>query len=593
MKMIKSYIYTFILMAISFSVNAQENNKSKEEGDKKLGSEVINVVKAYSPEVSDAYKIMVSPEERNEDTNVEKQNYQTFSTDVVSTYKPSKISSKKQAKQKLEKPFNNFAKFAFGNYTTPYLELYMNNKKVKNQRYGVHVKHLSSQGGIEGVKLNDAFVNSSIDGFYWKQFKNYQLKTNLEYNYQSINWYGVPEVFNTEDIAKDVNIGQYYQTIQADASLINNVKRNTSVFKSTDFSAYRMWDRYGSYENRVVLGGDFSIPVEDNSIKLKVDLDYINNGFNQSYADMTSIKNSYLNISAAPSYEIIKDNISLNIGVIFAYSADLEGDNNQFRVLPDITASVNIIDDLMIVYGGLEGELKQNSLQQIVSEMPYISPTQTISPSTKQYNAYVGLKGKLLSNLSYNTSIGFSKENGFIHYSKNPYILTPNSVDGWGYNNSFSALQDTVSVVTFNAGLDYNPIKNLMIGAELEYNNYSSKNYEYVYNKPNVKVTITGEYSFLEDFKVGTSMYYVGKRYYSNYVTTFGPDIFAPVPSPKFETGGELDAFFDLNFSASYDITKQFSAFVMFNNVLNQNYELYKDYPLQAFQVMGGVTYKF
>jgi len=172
----KIFIYTTIIGFLSVSVFAQEKKND-------LGTEVINVVKAYNPEVSDAFKIRISPEE--EAAKVKKQNieYTPMSTDVVSTFSPSKIRAKSQVvKNRYGKDvLDNYIVLGYGNYKTPLVEFYMNNAKVKEQRYGVHVQHLSSEGGIRDVRFNDAFMTTSIDGFYWKQFKNYQLKTGLEY----------------------------------------------------------------------------------------------------------------------------------------------------------------------------------------------------------------------------------------------------------------------------------------------------------------------------------------------------------------------------------------------------------------------------
>ncbi|MCK5906742.1 MAG: hypothetical protein KAG37_04080, partial [Flavobacteriales bacterium] len=269
----KIFIYTTLISLLSISVSAQDKKKD-------LKPEVINVVKAYNPEVSDAFKIKTSPD--NEVDDVKKQNieYKPMSTDVVSTFAPSKIKAKSQARKgRSSEALDNYVVLGFGNYKTPLFELYMNNEKVKEHRYGVHVQHLSSEGGIEDVRFNNAFMNTSIDGFYWKQFKDYQLKTGLEYKYQSINWYGVPDSVITDELVDKINVGQYYQTIQGDASYTYNGKNGDAIFKKSSFTAYRMWDRYDSFENRIKLDGDFAIAVEDQFIKVRAEVDFVDTYF--------------------------------------------------------------------------------------------------------------------------------------------------------------------------------------------------------------------------------------------------------------------------------------------------------------------------
>ena len=573
----KIFIYSTIISFLSVAVSAQDKKTD-------LGTEVINVVKAYNPEVSDAFKIKIAPDDEVDKITKQKIEYNPMSTEVASTFAPNNIRAKSQPRNnRSNNTLNNFVVLGYGNYRTPLVEVYLNNKKVKEERYGLNIKHLSSEGDIEDVRFNNSFMNTSIGGFYWKQFKNYQLKTNLEYKYQSINWYGVPNSAITDNLVDNLNVGQYYQTIQGDASYTYNGKKRDAIFKKSSFTAYRMWDRYDSFENRIKLDGDFAIAIEDQFIKINAEVDFIDTYFAQNIDATGDISNKFLNIGITPSFSIIKENVTLDLGLSAVYSADLSGDDSQFRLFPKVSASVNIIDDLMIAYASIDGEMRQNSLQDIAVEMPYLSPTMEVTPTSVQYNVSAGIKGKLLADLSYNTNISFRKENGFIQFidSKGNFPLagTPNGWDAW---NSFNAVQDTVSIFEFFAEVEYTVIKDLNVSASFMFNGFSSENYDKVYNRPKLKISATANYRFMEDFTVGTSMYFVGERNYIN----------NPVSATVSEEG-QLPSYFDLNLNAGYDINKKLGAFLRLNNILNKNYELYKNYPVQGFQIMAGATYKF
>ena len=569
----KILIYTTIISLFSISVFAQEDKKD-------LGTEMINVVKAYNPEISDAFKIKYSPEDGVDEVKKQKLEYKPISTDVASTYTPSKIGAKSQPRKGRSKnALDNFFILGYGNYKTPLVELYMNNEKVKEHRYGLHLQHISSEGGIENVRFNDAFMSSSIDAFYWKQFKDYQLKTNIAYSYQSVNWYGVPDAIITDALVDDLNTGQYYQTFQGDASYTYNGKKDDAIFKRSSFTAYRMWDRYDSYENRIKAEGDFAIPLEGQFIKINANIDFMDNYFAQNMDTTGDVINRYFNIGVTPSFEMIKENVTLNLGLNLVYSADLDGDNSQFRVFPKVEASVNIVDNLMIAYAGLGGELKQNSFQSVVEEMPFLSPTMEITPSTVQYDFTLGLRGKLTSSLAYNTSMSYKKENGFIQFMDSKGSTSSNGWESW---NSFDAVQDTVKVFSFNAGVDFIAMKDLNVSANLNFNSFSSQNYDKVYNRPDFKISAMADYRFLEDFTVGTAMYFVGTRNYLNNPLSTG-----------ITEEGQLPSYFDLNLNAGYDVTKKLGTFLRLNNILSQNYELYKNYKVQGFQVMAGLSYKF
>ena len=61
--------------------------------------------------------------------------------------------------------------------------------------------------------------------------------------------------------------------------------------------------------------------------------------------------------------------------------------------------------------------------------------------------------------------------------------------------------------------------------------------------------------------------------------------------SPKEEV--TLKGFFDLNFSMDYTFLKRWTVFVNFNNVTGKHYERWTNYPVQGFQVLGGLKYRF
>jgi hypothetical protein len=56
--------------------------------------------------------------------------------------------------------YNNYATLGFGNYRTLNAELFVN-QELNNNDYVGMFRHLSSQGGITGVELDDRFYDSS------------------------------------------------------------------------------------------------------------------------------------------------------------------------------------------------------------------------------------------------------------------------------------------------------------------------------------------------------------------------------------------------------------------------------------------------
>jgi len=161
----------------------------KKEGN--IGSEVVNVVKPYSPTVADAVKVPENPV--LDDAGNEKKetiNYSIFSFPVASTFAPAKGRAEGVEKAEKERLFNNYATLGVGNYGTVNAELFVNQELGNDDYVGGMIRHLSSQGGINGVELDDKFYDTSLDAVYGANYDDMSWYLDLGYQNQVYNWYG-------------------------------------------------------------------------------------------------------------------------------------------------------------------------------------------------------------------------------------------------------------------------------------------------------------------------------------------------------------------------------------------------------------------
>jgi outer membrane receptor protein involved in Fe transport len=54
-----------------------------------------------------------------------------------------------------------------------------------------------------------------------------------------------------------------------------------------------------------------------------------------------------------------------------------------------------------------------------------------------------------------------------------------------------------------------------------------------------------------------------------------------------------LKNYFDLNAHVGYKYNERLTGFLRLNNIANQNYERWLNYPVQGFQFLIGASYKF
>ena len=90
-------------------------------------------------------------------------------------------------------------KAGFGLYTTPLGELYYDQTRSRENAYGVHVKHLSSNGGLDDVGPSDYSFNS-IDGYYNHYLDDHEVGGKLIYDRRRVSYYGYPSNDSIEDV---------------------------------------------------------------------------------------------------------------------------------------------------------------------------------------------------------------------------------------------------------------------------------------------------------------------------------------------------------------------------------------------------------
>ena len=114
----------FLTFQFSFSQKNGEN----------IGTEVVNVVKPYTPTISDAFKVKETPTLDDDDTS-KKENiqYTIFSFPVASTFAPSKGKAANVDKSAEEKIYSNYLTLGAGNFGTINAELFV----TENIRYTI------------------------------------------------------------------------------------------------------------------------------------------------------------------------------------------------------------------------------------------------------------------------------------------------------------------------------------------------------------------------------------------------------------------------------------------------------------------------
>ncbi|QHI36343.1 hypothetical protein IMCC3317_17050 [Kordia antarctica] len=567
------------IVAIFFMANlASAQDKDKDKDKETIGTEVVNVVKPYTPSVSDAFKIKQTPSLNDKETATKKEiKYAIFSFPVASTFTPAKGKAEGLKKAKREKLYNTYISLGLGNYNTAALDFYTSRAISRDETFDISLRHHSSQGGIDGVELDDKFFDTKLDLAYINRSRDLSWKAKAGYQHQVYNWYGLPEGFLTPSQIGTIDEQQTYHNIY----LGGDVKMDDSFFNGGKVQYRRMFDAASSGENRLILQPEFEVEIAGELIKTIVDVDYVGGTFKNNYFGTGSIDYSILKAGISPSLVILRDDLTVNLGAAIYYGLDAENSTNDIFVYPRITAQYRLNGDNIIAYAGLEGDLKQNSYYDFVQTNYFVSPTLAIAPTDQQYNGYLGIKGKLTSNVSYNLRGSYISENNKSLFKLNEFNPSPDN--GYTYGNSFNVVYDDVSTISVFGELNVDITSNFKFGVKAEYFNYSTDQQEEAWNLPDLEASIFADYQITEKWFAGANIFYIGER----------KDKFT---DPLVDIEGTiiaLDSFFDVNAHVGYRFNDRLSAFVKANNIANQDYQRWANFPVQQFQIMAGATYKF
>lgn len=565
------------------SLSAQEKDSTDLKKEEGIGTEVVNVVKAYTPTVSDANKIQQTPSLSDSITTTTKEiDYTIFSVPVASTFTPSKGKATGLRSAPKEQLYNSYLALGVGNYNTALLDFYTSYDFSRDQRLDVMLTHHSSQGGIDEVVLDDKFFNTALQAHYKMRdrYMNWGIKGGFQH--QIYNWYGVPiEIYANEELAA-IDEKQSYYT----AFVGGEIGFADSYFTGGDVYYRRFWDGFSSGENRAVLKPEFQFPMGSELVNLDLTLDYVGGDFDRTYFNVdTPINYSNIMAGISPSFELTGDDYSVTLGASIFYNQDLENSDGDFFFYPNVHASYDVIDEFVTVYGGVDGELKQNSYYDFVQENPYVSPTIMMQPTDQKYNGFVGVQGRFLPNVGYNLKGSYQSTSNAYFYRSNSFHNGRDSQiinnQGYAYGNSFEVVYDDVSALSVFGELNVDINRNFSAGVNAEYINYAMDDLYAPWNVPNFKSAAFASY-FIGKWSAGVKAFYIGERDDFNISTD--------LLNPERYT---IEGYFDVNANLGYDITDQWSAFIKANNITGGENSRYVNYPFQDFQILGGVSYKF
>ncbi len=560
------------------------------QDEKDLGTETVTVVKPYSPTVSDAFKIKSAPVLNDSIILAKKEiKYSIFSVPVASTFTPAKGKAATVEKSRPEKLYNSYVSLGLGNFNNALLDFYTSRDIDRgNQRVDIGLNHFSSRGDLDFTPLDTDFYNTKLEAAYSNRDRDYDWGISTAARHQLYNWYGLPEGDYDEAFIAGIDEKQQYFNVELGAHL----NQEDSFLSKGEVFVKRFWDKVESAENRAWLATTFEFPLNEEALTLTVKGDYVGGEFINAdvnnAVNTPSITYGQFQVGISPSILIVRDELSFHLGANLVYGLNSETSESNFYIYPQVTASYRLLEDMVIVYGGVTGQLAQNSYADFVDDNPFVSPTLTIQPTDQQYDASIGFKGQLFPNLSYNVRGSYTAENRKPLFKLNPQNDFRNDEKGYYYGNSFEVFYDDVKTLGIFGELNVDVNRNFTLGINASVYEYDTETDNPAWNLPNLQGSLFMDYQINEQWFMGANIFFVGKR----------EDLSAAVipntlPADYPATILTLDSFFDANAHVGYRLSDQLSIFAKASNLANNDYQQWANFRVQSLQILAGATYKF
>jgi len=462
-------------------------------------------------------------------------------------------------KLKVESPsdvYGGFLRLGYGNYASPLLEGYINNRKDKNKLIGARIYHSSSgKGPVDGKNSGSGMSSLSLYGRSLND--DIALSGNLGFENRTTHFYGYPK---GEPIGKD-SLKQSFNLIKLGGELSNSRNSDLAYKLGANFSY--LADKYNARETEVDLAFKSGYKIDDDSrLDLKADYAVITRKDSKVDAKPRSL------FTVAPSYEFLPiEDLKLSVGLIAAYEND-SIDSKNFHVYPNFKATYPLSPSVDAV-GFLSGGMDKVSLQTLTNENMWVAPNIAIFHTNRVLDFGAGLNARLGNKVEAHTGLSTT-------LLKNWYSFVNREGDPSKFNTIYD--RGATRRTNFYVALSYAQSELAKFMVRGDFYSYGPGDFAEVWHRPTSKLTANASINVYQKL-------------------IFSADVIAQAGmkalNPETNAVVKLPGAFDLNFKAEYLFSPTFSAFVQLNNITSNKYPIYLNYPVRGFQALAGITWSF
>ncbi|HMC85482.1 MAG TPA: hypothetical protein VKI61_08145 [Chitinophagaceae bacterium] len=542
-------LFSFALLVFSFAFSQDTAAKRRS----------IDITSSFKPVLREAVKINFNAAAPVVDTSKPKLTYSIPQQNLLLGYLPAQL---KPVALQIDTvnawKYSNYIKLGAGNVHIPYAQAGFSFGDGKNSFFNAFAKGYTSKGKYNDFQKNN-YAAVSLDGTV-RTAANLEWNGNIGFKSEDYFFYGYQP--QTLVFTKD-QLRQRFQDYQGKLSLRNMQATEYGLTYSPNIKI----DVFG--------GNNFMGKATETNTLLNLPL---TKTFGETFsfnlgltADLThykpviadAIQNNLFYVS--PAVHVKADNFTLTAGVSPAW------DNKLFHLLPNIMADVVTNDKSFTLQAGWIGYYDKGSYQRYAGINPWIAePTSLLN--TRSQELYAGIKGSILDHFSYSAKVSA------VQY-RNLALFANDSIDGKTFKVLTSPSVQAIKIhgeIAWTQGEDISWI-----------NGITATNYTKVegqlapWGLSPLEINSSLRWQMFKDFFLKGDLYGYGGAPYQEKVST------SVYKNVRGQSG------IDVNAGVEFKVTRALDLWLQMNNIFNNKYERWHQYPVYGFNILGGIVFRF
>ena len=546
--MMNKKIVFFVMLGVCYAgmtVRAQDTTKRR----------TIDITSAFKPVLRDAVKINFSAAPPAVDTGRPHLTYTIPAQYLFLSYQPGEMKPVALQRDTMNPWVNsNYIKVGVGSVYAPYVRTGFSFGDGKASFLNAFVNYDNSKGSLPFQKAS--VTDIKLDGTF-KTPSNLEWNAGLGYKGDIHYMYGFqPDTLKYTSDQLRMN----FQTVDAHLSMRNTVPTEFGLLYHPNFKVSYFTDALnpkGTEANSVL-----DLPLEKQIGKqYAFDLGFTADLTHYSLPSGTSAQNNNVYL-VKPGFLIKTDNLFLQLAVTPSWS------NGSFYLLPNFLADISTSDKRFSIQAGWIGYYDKGSYQRFESINPWLAQPDSLL-NTRMQEVYGGFKGSISNHFSYAAKIGI------LNYNNMPLFVNDSLNGGKDFTIRY---EKSMQAAQIHGELSYLQGQDLEITASLNLMDFHNLRTEAkAWGMLPVELNTHFKWQAFKDFFAKLDLYaFKG----------------APYRSPD-GTAFHGDNGVDMNAGVEFRITRQLDLWFQMNNIFNDKYQRWHQYPVYGFNVLGGIVFSF